>query len=67
MLQDYATTLSDYQAHVAIQDNMVVGTILLQITDEGFCVDSVAVRPAVKGLGVGGASAGIRFNPFSNT
>jgi GNAT superfamily N-acetyltransferase len=53
MLQDYAATLSDYQAHVAIQDNMVVGTILLQITDEGFCVDNVAVRPAVKGLGVG--------------
>ena len=53
MLQDYAATLSDYQAHVAIQDNMVVGAILVKITDEGFYVDNVAVRPAVKGLGVG--------------
>jgi GNAT superfamily N-acetyltransferase len=33
----------------------VVGAIVLKVTDEGFYVDNVAVRPPVKGKGVGRA------------
>jgi ribosomal protein S18 acetylase RimI-like enzyme len=53
MLEDYAEVLRQSQVHVATQDDKVVGVIVLQVTDEGFYVDNVAVRPSVKGRGVG--------------
>jgi GNAT superfamily N-acetyltransferase len=40
---------------VAVQAGRVVGAIVLMKTAEGFYVDNVAVRPAVKGSGVGRA------------
>jgi len=39
--------------HVATEGAKVVGAIVLQVTDEGFYVNNVAVRPSVKGQGVG--------------
>ena len=53
MLEDFADTVSEHQVHVAVADGSVVGVIVLQVTDEGFCVDNVAVRPTAKGTGVG--------------
>ena len=53
MLEDYAEVIRHSQVHVAISEGRVVGAIVLQITGEGFYVDNVSVRPAVKGQGVG--------------
>lgn len=53
MLEDYAQVVSDSQVHVAVSAGRVVGAIVLKTTDEGFYVDNVAVRPDVKGQGVG--------------
>ena len=53
MLENYADVLEHAQVHVATQGERVVGTIVLIPTDDGFCLDNVAVRPAVKGMGVG--------------
>jgi len=53
MLEDYADAIRHFQVHVAELNGMVVGAIVLKITDEGFYLDNVAVRPSVKGKGVG--------------
>ena len=53
MLEDYDEVIRRSQVHVAIADGRVVGAIVLQVTEEGFYVDNVSVRPAVKGQGVG--------------
>ena len=53
MLEDYADAIRHFQVHVAVLNDMVVGAIVLKITDEGFYLDNVAVRPSVKGKGVG--------------
>ena len=53
MLEDYAEVIQQFQVHVAAIDSKIVGAIVLKITDEGFYVDNVAVRPMVKGKGVG--------------
>jgi ribosomal protein S18 acetylase RimI-like enzyme len=53
MLEDYADAISRSIVHVATEGAKVVGAIVLQVTDEGFYVNNVAVRPSVKGQGVG--------------
>jgi GNAT superfamily N-acetyltransferase len=53
MLENYADVIRQSQVHVALAHERVVGAIVLQINDEGFYVDNVSVRPAVKGQGVG--------------
>jgi GNAT superfamily N-acetyltransferase len=53
MLEDYADVIRKSQVHVAVAGARVVGAIVLKITEEGFYVDNVSVRPAVKGQGVG--------------
>lgn len=53
MLEDYSRVIVESTVHVAIEANRVVGAIVLMTTDEGFYVDNVAVRPSVKGKGVG--------------
>lgn len=53
MLEDFREVIASSQVHVAEQEGAVVGAIVLKITGEGFHVDNVAVRPAVKGRGVG--------------
>ena len=53
MLEDYDEVIRHSQVHVAIADGRVIGAIVLQITKEGFYIDNVSVRPAVKGRGVG--------------
>ncbi|MBI5277419.1 MAG: GNAT family N-acetyltransferase [Burkholderiales bacterium] len=53
MLEDFAETVEQSQVHVACDSHGVAGVIVLQVTPEGFYVDDVAVRPRVKGTGVG--------------
>ena len=53
MLEDYSEVIRQFQVHVAVAGGKIVGAIVLRITDEGFYVDNVAVRPTVKGTGVG--------------
>ena len=53
MLENYADVIRQFQVHVAVADSKVVGAIILKITDEGYYLDNVAVRPSVKGQGVG--------------
>lgn len=53
MLEDYAEVIPRFQVHVAAAGGKIVGAIVLKVTDEGFYVDNVAVRPMVKGTGVG--------------
>jgi N-acetylglutamate synthase-like GNAT family acetyltransferase len=49
MLEDYAEVIQQFQVHVAVASGKVVGAVVLKVTDEGFYVDNVAVRPWVKG------------------
>lgn len=53
MLEDYREVIDQWQVHVAEADNTIVGAIVLKCVDEGFYVDNVAVRPPVRGQGVG--------------
>ena len=53
MLEDYTEVIHQFQVHVAVAEAKVVGAIVLKVTDEGFYVDNVSVRPVVKGQGVG--------------
>lgn len=55
MLQDYVQVIADAIVHVALDAGRIVGSIVTQVTDEGFYVDNVAVRPSVRGRGVGRA------------
>jgi GNAT superfamily N-acetyltransferase len=53
MIEDYADVISQFHVHVAQVASRVVAAIVLKVTDEGFYVDNVAVRPSVKGQGIG--------------
>jgi GNAT superfamily N-acetyltransferase len=53
MLEHYADVISQFQVHVAVAASGVIGAIVLKVTDEGFYVDNVAVRPSAKGKGIG--------------
>jgi ribosomal protein S18 acetylase RimI-like enzyme len=55
MLDDYAEVISRDQVIVASRVGDVVGLVVLQVGDEGFVVDNVAVDPVHKGTGVGRA------------
>lgn len=58
MLEDYAAVVARGEAHVAIESEEVVGVLVVIVTDEGFCLDNVAVRTRVRGKGVGRALLG---------
>lgn len=53
MLDDFEETIGTAQVHVVESDGLVVGVAVLMVTDEGFYLDNVAVRPSAKGSGVG--------------
>jgi ribosomal protein S18 acetylase RimI-like enzyme len=54
MTDDYPAVIRDRQVTVA-EHGAIVGVVVLTITDEGFLVDNVAVHPARRGTGLGGA------------
>ncbi len=54
MLQDYIEVVGRDQVHVAAAaDGAILGVLVLATTDEGFCLDNVAVRPSHWGEGIG--------------
>lgn len=53
MLDDYAAVIAESEVHVASAGEKVIGAIVLVVTEEGFYIGNVAVRPSVKGRGVG--------------
>jgi ribosomal protein S18 acetylase RimI-like enzyme len=53
MLDDYAAVVADHDVTVAEHDGSIAGFIVLQVGDEGFAVDNVAVEPSRQGTGVG--------------
>jgi GNAT superfamily N-acetyltransferase len=53
MLRDYLSVIETDHVYVAVNGRRIVGTMTLKITDEGYFLENVAVRPEVKGTGVG--------------
>ena len=53
MLEDFQGTISTAQVHVAEARGKIVGVVVLMVSDEGFYLDNIAVRPSAKGTGVG--------------
>ncbi|RPI30059.1 MAG: N-acetyltransferase [Chloroflexota bacterium] len=52
---DYAEVIDHRQVTVAESQGTIVGVIVLDITDEGFLIDNVAIDPAYQGKGLGKA------------
>jgi ribosomal protein S18 acetylase RimI-like enzyme len=53
MLDDYADVIAQHQVSVVETEGIVVGVIVLAITDEGLLLDNVAVLPQFRGKGIG--------------
>ena len=53
MLEDYAEVIRQFQVLVAADGDKISGAMVLKVTDEGFYLDNVAVRPTAQGTGVG--------------
>ncbi len=53
MLEDFQETIRTAQVHVVVSRGQIAGVVVLRVTDEGFYLDNVAVRPSAKGTGVG--------------
>jgi ribosomal protein S18 acetylase RimI-like enzyme len=53
MRQDYVEVIRDYDVTVIEEDGEIVAAMALGVTDEGFLLDNVAVRPDRQGLGLG--------------
>lgn len=55
MTEDYAEVIRDQRVTLAERAGAIVGLLVLNVDDEGFVVDNVAVDPAVRGTGLGRA------------
>lgn len=53
MLDDYQMLVRQGAVWVAVQQTDVLGVLVLSETDEGFCIETIAVRPNAQGLGIG--------------
>ena len=54
MLDDYQALIEQGLVYVASCLADAVGALVLLETDEGFCIETIAVYPCAQGLGVGG-------------
>lgn len=54
MLDDYQALIQQGAVHVACRGAEIVGTLVLLSTDEGFCIETIAVAPRAQGQGIGG-------------
>jgi N-acetylglutamate synthase-like GNAT family acetyltransferase len=54
MLDDYHSLVTQQAVYVACKDQEIVGAVVLLETEEGFCIETIAVHPNAQGLGVGG-------------
>ncbi len=55
MTKDYAAAIATAQVWVATQGRETVAALVLDVTDEGFLIDVIAVRPPHQGTGAGRA------------
>ena len=55
MTDDYAEVVRTRRAVVAERGGEILGLVVLRVSDEGFCVDNIAVDPSHQGIGVGKA------------
>ncbi len=55
MTDDYAEVIRSSQVTVAESHGIIVGVIVIAITDEGFVIDNIAVHPSHRGKGIGKA------------
>ena len=53
MTEDYARVIREARVTVAERDGAMVGLIVLNVTDEGFVIENVAVAPSERGRGLG--------------
>ena len=53
MTEDYGRVIRDKRVTVAEGATGLVGLLVLDVDDEGFVIDNVAVDPAVRGTGLG--------------
>lgn len=53
MLMDYVHEIREHQVWVAVQDNSIIGVLVLCIKDEGFLLDVIAVEPTHQSVGAG--------------
>jgi GNAT superfamily N-acetyltransferase len=55
MTKDYGAAIANAQVWVAAQQDRTVAALVLDVTDEGFLIDVIAVLPQHQGTGVGRA------------
>ena len=55
MTDDYAQVIANRRVTVAESNETIVGVIVLDVDDEGFFIDNVAVDPSYRGRGLGRA------------
>ena len=55
MAKDYADVIAREQVWVAMRCDETIATVVLDITEEGFLIDVIAVHPAHQGTGAGRA------------
>jgi ribosomal protein S18 acetylase RimI-like enzyme len=55
MREDYAEVIGSKRVTVAESQGTIVGVVVLDVDDEGFVIDNVAVDPSHRGAGVGRA------------
>jgi GNAT superfamily N-acetyltransferase len=55
MTKDYGAAIANAQAWVATQHGETIAALVLDVTDEGFLIDVIAVLPQHQGTGVGRA------------
>jgi len=53
MLDDYQALVRQGVVSVACQQDQIVGVLVLLVTEDGFCIETIAVRPNAQGLGIG--------------
>ncbi|MGH3994978.1 MAG: GNAT family N-acetyltransferase, partial [Pseudonocardiaceae bacterium] len=53
MTEDYAEVIRNRRVTVAESEGAVVGVLVLDVTDDGFGIDNVAVHPSRQGTGLG--------------
>ena len=55
MTDDYNRVIRDAAVHLAERDGNIVGILVLDVNDEGFVIENVAVHPSERGKGLGRA------------
>ena len=55
MTDDYSAVIRDRAVMVVESEGAIVGAIVLDLTEEGFTIENVAVHPARQGEGIGRA------------